>query len=156
MSSLKDIQQFSDCLQLREYQKDFEYRLHYCLSKFYSSVFLNLKSISYFFGVYMDGLVLIAILHRDLKNDIFSFFFQHQFTFSNFYLDFYFPFSIWTFVSLFYLDFYSFLDFYFLFGLLFLLQTFIYPFCTNRDLILDFFQVFIQQLLDFDNEINYF
>ena len=47
-------------------------------------------------------------------------FFKNQFTFSNFYMDFYFPFSIWTFVSLFYLDFHffffdfiSFLDFYF-------------------------------------------
>ena len=65
-----------------------------------------------------NDIFLIAILHRDLRND----FFFNQFTFSNFYLDFYFPFSIWTFIS--------FLDFYFLF-------------CTNSDLILDFFQVFL-------------
>ena len=77
------------------------------------------------------------ILHRDLRNDFLSFFyflfFQIQFIFSNFYLDLYFPFSIWTlfpfsiwtfissldFVSLFYLDFYSF------FRILFLFLTFI-------------------------------
>ena len=52
-------------------------------------------------------------------------FFSLQFTFSNFYLDFYFPFlfghlfpfSIWTFIY--------FLDFYFFFRLLFLFWTFI-------------------------------
>ena len=36
-------------LQLREYQKDLEYRLHHRLSKFVMSVFLILKPISYFF-----------------------------------------------------------------------------------------------------------
>ena len=49
---------------------------------------------------------LTTILQCGLRND---FFFQFQFTFSNFYLDFYFlflsgllfPFSLWTFVSLF-------------------------------------------------------
>ena len=53
---------------------------------------------------------LTAILHRGLRND---FFFFSQFTFSNFYLDFYFflfrllfPFSLWIFISLFYLDFF--------------------------------------------------
>ena len=35
-------------IQLREYQKDFEYRLHHYLSKFDRSVFLILKPISYF------------------------------------------------------------------------------------------------------------
>ena len=69
----------------------------------------------------------------------------NQFTFSNFHLDFYFPFLfgllfpffLWTFISFFYLNFYfpyisfSFfsLDFYFLFWLLF-----------NRGHILDIFQ----------------
>ena len=42
-----------------------------------------------------------AILHRGLRNC----FFYVSFTFSNFYLDFYFPSSIWTFMSLFYLEF---------------------------------------------------
>ena len=57
---------------------------------------------------------LTAILHRGLRND---FFFQFQFKFSNFYLDFYFPFSIWTFVFLFNLDFISlfYLDFFSIF-----------------------------------------
>ena len=74
---------------------------------------------------------LITILQCGLRND---FFFQFQFTFSNFYLDFYFPFlsgllfpfSLWTFISLFSLDFY----FPFHFGLLFpfFLWTFIFPF----------------------------
>ena len=42
-------------LQLREYQKDLEYRLHHRLSKFDGSVFLILKSISYFLEfTYMD------------------------------------------------------------------------------------------------------
>ena len=36
-------------LQLREYQKDLEYRLHHRLSKFDRSVFLISKPISYFF-----------------------------------------------------------------------------------------------------------
>ena len=35
-------------LQLREYWKDVEYRLHHRLTKFDWSVFLNLKPISYF------------------------------------------------------------------------------------------------------------
>ena len=56
---------------------------------------------------------------------LFFILFQYQFTFSNFYLDFYFPFSIWTFVSLFYLDLYFFFGLLFLFRLLFPFQTFI-------------------------------
>ena len=40
-------------LQLREYQKDLIYRLHHRLSKFDRSVFLILKPIYYFFGIYM-------------------------------------------------------------------------------------------------------
>ena len=40
-------------IQLREYQKDLKYRLHLRLSKFDRSVFLNLKPISCFFGIYM-------------------------------------------------------------------------------------------------------
>ena len=65
------------------------------------------------------------------------FFFFRQFTFSNFYLDCFSPFLFgllflfWTFIS--------FLDFYIFFGLL---LDFYFTFCTNRDLILDFFQVF--------------
>ena len=39
---------------------------------------------------------LIAILHRDLRND---FFFVRSHTFFIFYLDFYFSFSIWTLIS---------------------------------------------------------
>ena len=54
-----------------------------------------------------------AILHRGLRNDFL--FFQFQFTFSLFSLDFYFPFlfgllfpfSLWSFISLFSLDVYS-------------------------------------------------
>ena len=71
-----------------------------------------------------------------------------------------FPFYHWTFISLLSLDFYfSFifglllslfcLDFYFFLGLLFLFRVlisfldFFFPFDTNRNLILDFFQVFL-------------
>ena len=61
---------------------------------------------------------LIAILHRDLRNDFFFFFSSDTLLF---------PIYIWTVFPLFYLDFYSlfcldfisFLDFYFFFGLLF-------------------------------------
>ena len=78
---------------------------------------------------------LIAILHRDLRN---GFFFIRSFliwTFiSLFYLDFYFPFSIRTFIS--------FQDFYFFFQTFISFLDFYFPFRTNRDLILDFFQVF--------------
>ena len=85
---------------------------------------------------------LTAILLRGLRNDSF-------FSFSNLL----FPIFIWTFISLFYLDFYfSFLfgllfslfyqDFYFFLGLFSLFRPFYFPFRTNRDLILDFFQVF--------------
>ena len=42
-----------DNIQLREYWKDLEYRLHYLSSKFNRCVCLNLKPISYFFGIYM-------------------------------------------------------------------------------------------------------
>ena len=54
--------------------------------------------------------LLIAILHRDLRNDFFS---------SD---NLFFPISIWTVFPLFYLDFYSlfYLDFYFFFEVLFL------------------------------------
>ena len=55
---------------------------------------------------------LTTSLHHGLRND---FFFQFQFTCSDFYLDFYFPFSPWSFVSLLFLYFYFLL----LFGLLF-------------------------------------
>ena len=51
-------------------------------------------------------------------------FFSLQFTFSNFYLDFYFPFFLGLLFSLFSLDFY----FPFFWGLLFSLWTFIFPF----------------------------
>ena len=45
-------------VQLREYEKDLEYRLHHRLSKFDGSEFLILKPICYFFGVYnIYGLV---------------------------------------------------------------------------------------------------
>ena len=37
----------------REYQKDVEYKLHHGLTKLVWSVFLNLKPISYDFGIYM-------------------------------------------------------------------------------------------------------
>ena len=40
-------------LQLREYQKDLEYRLHHRVSKFDRSVYLISKPISYFWGIYM-------------------------------------------------------------------------------------------------------
>ena len=39
-------------VQLREYKKNLEYRLNHRLSKFDRSVFLILKSISYFFGLF--------------------------------------------------------------------------------------------------------
>ena len=68
---------------------------------------------------------LIAISHRGRRNDIFFEFLQ--FTFSNFYLDFLFPFSIWNFLSQFKFHFFSF---------------FLYSFLSNRGLILDFFQIF--------------
>ena len=86
-----------------------------------------------------------AILHRGLRNDFFS------------NSDLLFPISIWTFISLFSLDFY----FPFLFGLLFsfslwtvttflfpfFVWTFIFPFLFGRLFncghILDFFQIFI-------------
>ena len=42
-----------ELVQLKEYQKDLEYRLHHRLSKFDRSVFLILKPISYFFGMCM-------------------------------------------------------------------------------------------------------
>ena len=51
--SLETNQLWSDKLQLREYQKDLEYRLHHHLLKFERSVFVILKPISYFFAVYM-------------------------------------------------------------------------------------------------------
>ena len=48
---------------------------------------------------------LTAILHRGLRNCFFLFY--ASFTFSNFYLDFYFPFSNWTLISHFFVwDFY--------------------------------------------------
>ena len=40
-------------VKLKEYKEDLEYRLHHRLSKFDRSVFLILKPIPYFFGVYM-------------------------------------------------------------------------------------------------------
>ena len=49
-------------VQLREYQKDLEYRLHHRLSKFDRSVFLNLKLISYFSGVYMAWVFIQKLL----------------------------------------------------------------------------------------------
>ena len=86
-------------------------------------------SLPFLFSV---NLFLTAILHRGLRNCFFFFFFIRSFTFSNFYLDFYFPFhfgllfpfflwififpfifgllfpfSLWTFIFLFSLDFYS-------------------------------------------------
>ena len=82
---------------------------------------------------------LTAILHHGLRNDFF--FFQFHFTLSNCCLDFYFLFSLWTFISLFSLSFYFpfislfafiYFYFYFLFGLLF-----------NRGHILDFFIFFL-------------
>ena len=80
---------------------------------------------------------LTTVLHRGLRND---FFFLNQFTFSNFYLDLYFP-SLWTSISLFSLD------FYFPFSLwtfIFLLFPFFWTFIQscNRSQILDFFQIF--------------
>ena len=41
-------------VQLREFKKDSEYRLHHCLSKFDRSVLLNLS----FFGVYVAWFVI--------------------------------------------------------------------------------------------------
>ena len=83
-------------------------------------------------------------------------FFQYQFTFSNFYLDLYFPFSIRTFVSLLNLDFYicfgllflfwtfnSVLNFYFLFWPLFPLRTFI-PFLDFYFFFFTFISLFAQ------------
>ena len=46
-------------IQLGEYQKDLEYRLHHRLSKFYRSVFLILKPISNFFRP-LYGLVFLS------------------------------------------------------------------------------------------------
>ena len=67
---------------------------------------------------------------------------------------------IWTFIQLFYLDFYFlflfgllfslfYQDFYFFLGLFSLFRPFYFPFRTNRDLILDFFQVFILTFISF-------
>ena len=68
---------------------------------------------------------LTAILHRGLRNDYF-FFHLNQFTFSNFYLDFYFPFLFGLLFSLFSLDFYFSFLFGLLFSLYFpFLWTFI-------------------------------
>ena len=74
----------------------------------------------------------ISILHPDLR----IFFVKFHLLFI-FYLDFYFPFSIWTFISLFYLELFSILfsTFFFSFFLL-------YSFLSNRALILEFFQFF--------------
>ena len=84
---------------------------------------------------------LTVILQHGLRNDFFSFF-QVTSTFSIFYFPFLFglllPFSIWTFISLFYLEFY----FSFLFELLFpfsLVQFFFNSIVVNH---LGFFQVF--------------
>ena len=44
---------------------------------------------------------LTSILHRGLRNCFFFFLFRNSFTFSNFFYDFYFPFSIWTCISIF-------------------------------------------------------
>ena len=60
----------------------------------------------------MDVNFLTTILYRGLRND---FFFSGHILFSNFYLDFCFPFIILPFIFLFYLDF----SFSFLFGIFF-------------------------------------
>ena len=56
-------------------------------------------------------LFLTAISHRGLRN---SFFLRYIY-FSHILFGLLFPFSIWTFISLFYLDFYFYLEFYFTF-----------------------------------------
>ena len=73
------------------------------------------------------SLFLTAILHRGLRNDFFFIFFS-QFTFSNFYLDLYFPFlfGLLFLFSLLSLDFLPllFLDFYFRFIFVLILSYF--------------------------------
>ena len=89
---------------------------------------------------------LTAILHRGLRND---FFFSLQFTFSNFYLDFYFPFlfghlfpfSIWTFIFL------------FLFGLL--APFFIWDFLFQFEFQFDYFE-FQFDYFEFQFEFQFF
>ena len=61
-------------VQLREYQKDLECRLHHRLSKFDRSVFLILKPISYSFDVYVAWFFLSknywSLLDHDLMASI--------------------------------------------------------------------------------------
>ena len=90
------------------------------------------------------SIFLIAILHRDLRNDFFFLFLQTIYFFQ-FLFGLFFPFSIWTFIPFSIWTFISFLDFYFFFWTFFFLDLFLFwtfTFCTNRDLMLDFFQVF--------------
>ena len=61
------------CIQLGEYQKDLEYKLHHRLSKFYRSAFLNLKPIYYFFGIYMAWFLLSRNYWRQLDHDLIEF-----------------------------------------------------------------------------------
>ena len=101
----------------------------------------------FYFSLCLLALFLTAILHLGLRNC----FVYASFTFSNFSLDFYFPFSIWTFISPFFLYFY----FPFLFGLLspFYIWTFISFF------FLDFYFPFIFGLLfnsSFNSCFNFF
>jgi hypothetical protein len=68
---------------------------------------------------------LTAILHRGLRNCFFLFY--ASFTFSNFYLDFYFPFSNWTLIS------------HFLFGLLFPFFYLVFSFSIWVSIFLNFY-----------------
>ena len=67
---------------------------------------------------FSEGAFLIAIVHRDLRIAIFFSFVTFHLL-SIFYLDFYFPFSTWTFIPFSIWTFILFLDFYFFLGLLF-------------------------------------
>ena len=91
------------------------------------NVALRLLNFEFFFHgplIFINLIFLIAILHRDLRNCFFIVTFH---LLSMLYLDFYFPFSIWTFISFIsFLTFIPFFDFYF-------------PFCTNCDVV-KFFQ----------------
>ena len=71
-----------------------------------------------------------AILHGGLRNC----FFYASFTFSNFYLDFYFPFSIWTFISILF-------HFFFILFFSIIFQFFIYSITVTFWISSNFFSV---------------
>ena len=84
---------------------------------------------------------LTAILHRGLR--ICFFFTSHL----HFLFGLLFPFSLWSFISLFYLDiFFSIFFHFFCNSLSFLFQFFIISFLFNRGHILNFFQIFLYRI----------